>query len=103
MSRWVSGLAGSRSFMSVPVHTGRREEAGQRAPSRELLQPGCLLHTHSPESCPQTRTPPPRPLHLQKLQQQKKVCKFGKRREVRGEAPSDSAHSKRQRALPCKP
>lgn len=48
MSRWVSGLAGTCSFMSVPVHTGRREEAGQRALSREMLQPGCLLHTHSP-------------------------------------------------------
>lgn len=86
MSRWVSGLAGSRSFMSVPVHTGGREEAGQRALCRELLHPGCLLHTQSPESCHLGQGPLLScPLHLQKVQQQKKVRKFGKRRELRGE------------------
>lgn len=35
--------------MSVPVHTGRREEMGQRALSRELLQPSCLP-TLTPQS-----------------------------------------------------
>lgn len=50
MSRWVSGLAGGRNFMSVPVHTGGREDVGQDT-ARDLLQTSHLLHTHSVESC----------------------------------------------------
>lgn len=38
------------------------------------------------------RSPFPCPLHLQEAQLQKKVCKFGKRREIQGEAPSNVAH-----------
>lgn len=50
MSRWVSGLAGSRNFMSVPVHTDGREEVGQDT-GHDPLQSSHLLHTHSLESC----------------------------------------------------
>lgn len=50
MSRWVSGLAGKRNFMSVPVHTGGREAVGQDA-AHDLLRSSHLLHTHSLESC----------------------------------------------------
>lgn len=87
MSRWVSGLAGNRSFMSVPVHTGGREERVRGHCAGSCSNPAASS-TLTPQSHALGQGPLlPCPWHLQKVQQQKKVCKFGERREVGGEAP----------------
>lgn len=92
MSRWVSGLAGSRSFMSVPVHTGEGEDVGQDT-AHDLLQSSRLLHTHSLESCHlrqgDSMAEPfwmPMPLHPHGLEQ-KNALVFGKKLANGGKAP----------------
>lgn len=86
MSRWVSGLAGSRNFMSVPVHTGGRGDVGQDTAS-DLIQFSHLLCPHSPgvlssnrEKAPLTAFPPT-PLHSQGPEK-KNTLMFGKKSAI---------------------